>query len=109
MRLSIIQEASKMTIGSNILQAIGNTSLVQLRNVVPPGCAQVFVKLEWENPTGSMKDRIIFSLGWIEKYVKLLGIFLDWHDVFPVNSGAGKWLKAETNKKLRAKKSRRKP
>jgi cysteine synthase len=36
----------------NILQAIGNTSLVRLRNVVPPGCAQVFAKLEWENPTG---------------------------------------------------------
>ncbi len=46
-----------MNIASNILQAIGNTSLVQLRKVVPPGCAQIFVKLEWENPTGSMKDR----------------------------------------------------
>jgi len=46
-----------MGVGANILQAIGNTSLVQLRNVVPPGCARVFVKLEWENPTGSMKDR----------------------------------------------------
>ncbi len=47
-----------MSIGSNILQAIGNTSLVQLRHVVPPGCANIFVKLEWENPTGSMKDRM---------------------------------------------------
>jgi cysteine synthase A len=46
-----------MSIGSNILQAIGNTSMVQLRNVVPSGCAKIFVKLEWENPTGSMKDR----------------------------------------------------
>jgi cysteine synthase len=42
----------------DILQAIGNTSLVQLRKVVPPGCADVFVKLEWENPTGSVKDRM---------------------------------------------------
>lgn len=42
----------------NILQAIGNTSMVQLQNVVPPGCAKIFVKLEWENPTGSMKDRM---------------------------------------------------
>lgn len=47
-----------MSISGNILQAIGNTSLVQLRNVVPPGCAKIFVKLEWENPTGSMKDRM---------------------------------------------------
>jgi cysteine synthase A len=41
-----------------ILQAIGNTSLVRLRKVVPPGCAEILVKLEWENPTGSMKDRM---------------------------------------------------
>ncbi len=46
-----------MSTGSNILQAIGNTSLVQLRSVVPPGCARVFAKLECENPTGSLKDR----------------------------------------------------
>jgi len=42
---------------NTILDAIGNTSIVQLRRVVPPGCAKIFVKLEWENPTGSMKDR----------------------------------------------------
>ena len=47
-----------MSIDRSILQAIGNTSLVRLRNVVPPGCAQVLAKLEWENPTGSMKDRM---------------------------------------------------
>jgi cysteine synthase A len=46
-----------MNIGDNVLQAIGNTSLVQLHSVVPPGCAKIFAKLEWENPTGSMKDR----------------------------------------------------
>lgn len=46
-----------MTFATNILRAIGNTSMVQLHKVVPPGCAKVFVKLEWENPTGSMKDR----------------------------------------------------
>ena len=42
----------------NILHAIGNTSLVQLLRVVPSGCARIFAKLEWENPTGSMKDRM---------------------------------------------------
>jgi cysteine synthase A len=42
----------------DILQAIGNTSLVRLHKVVPADCAQIFVKLEWENPTGSMKDRM---------------------------------------------------
>jgi cysteine synthase A len=42
----------------DLLEAIGNTSLVRLRKVVPEGCGAVFVKLEWENPTGSMKDRM---------------------------------------------------
>jgi len=42
----------------SILDAIGNTSMVPLRKVVPPGCARIVVKLEWENPTGSLKDRM---------------------------------------------------
>ena len=42
----------------SVLDAIGNTSMVQLRRVVPPDCARIFAKLEWENPTGSMKDRM---------------------------------------------------
>lgn len=42
---------------NTILNAIGNTSLVELRRVAPRNCARIFVKLEWENPTGSMKDR----------------------------------------------------
>jgi cysteine synthase A len=42
----------------DILDAIGNTSMVRLRKVVPPGYADVLVKLEWENPTGSVKDRM---------------------------------------------------
>jgi cysteine synthase A len=41
-----------------ILDAIGHTSLVRLRQVVPPGCADISVKLEWENPSGSLKDRM---------------------------------------------------
>src|SRR5262245_64711795 len=46
----------------DILQTIGNTSLVQLRKVVPPNCADIFVKLEWENPTGSIKDRMALAV-----------------------------------------------
>jgi cysteine synthase A len=47
-----------MRVDNSILQAIGNTTLVRLRKAVPPGCGKIFVKLEWENPTGSMKDRM---------------------------------------------------
>jgi len=46
----------------DILDAIGNTSMVRLRKVVPPGCADVLVKLEWENPTGSLKDRMAHAV-----------------------------------------------
>jgi cysteine synthase A len=36
--------------------------MVRLRRVVPSGCADIFVKLEWENPTGSMKDRMALAV-----------------------------------------------
>jgi len=42
----------------NVLSGIGNTPLVELTKVVPPGSGRVVVKLEWANPTGSMKDRM---------------------------------------------------
>jgi cysteine synthase A len=41
----------------DILKAIGNTSMVRLGKVLPPNSADILVKLEWENPTGRMKDR----------------------------------------------------
>lgn len=42
----------------SVLTGIGNTPLVELRRVVPPGAARVLAKLECANPTGSMKDRM---------------------------------------------------
>ncbi len=41
-----------------ILESIGNTPLIELRKIVPPGSARIVAKLEWANPTGSMKDRM---------------------------------------------------
>ena len=46
----------------NLLDAIGNTSIVRLRKVVPPRAGNVLVKLEWENPTGSVKDRMAHAV-----------------------------------------------
>ncbi len=46
----------------DILDAIGHTSMVRLHKVVPPGCAEILVKLEWENPTGSVKDRMALAV-----------------------------------------------
>ena len=48
--------------GRDVLDAIGGTSMVRLRRVVPAGSAEVLVKLEGENPTGSMKDRMAVSV-----------------------------------------------
>lgn len=45
-----------------VLEAIGNTPLLELRRVVPPGSARVVAKLESTNPTGSMKDRLARAL-----------------------------------------------
>lgn len=42
----------------SVLDAIGNTPIVELRRIVPLDCARVIVKLESANPTGSMKDRM---------------------------------------------------
>jgi cysteine synthase A len=42
----------------DVLDAIGNTPLVELKKVTPPGSARVVAKLESANPTGSMKDRV---------------------------------------------------
>jgi cysteine synthase len=46
----------------SILDAIGHTSIVRLRKVVPPNAADIFVKLEWENPTASVKDRMALAV-----------------------------------------------
>ncbi len=51
-----------MESGSTILQSIGNTSLVQLHHVVPANCGKIFAKLEWQNPSGSMKDRMALGV-----------------------------------------------
>jgi cysteine synthase len=47
---------------TSVLQAIGNTPLVQLTRIVPRGSADVFVKLESINPTGSYKDRMALAM-----------------------------------------------
>ena len=44
------------------LQAIGNTPLIKLNTLVPDGAAEVWVKLEGGNPTGSYKDRMAISV-----------------------------------------------
>ena len=49
-------------IAASVLDTIGNTPLVQLTHVVAPHSAQVLVKLESINPTGSYKDRMALAM-----------------------------------------------
>ena len=51
-----------MRVGSSMTDVVGRTPVVQLGKVVPEGAADVFVKLEWFNPTGSYKDRMALSM-----------------------------------------------
>lgn len=46
----------------DILHCIGNTSLLALRNIVPANGSRILLKLESENPTGSMKDRMALAM-----------------------------------------------
>ncbi len=51
-----------MRVGQSMLEMVGKTPVVQLSKVVPEGAADVFVKLEWFNPTGSYKDRMALAM-----------------------------------------------
>ncbi|WP_284642773.1 cysteine synthase A [Paenibacillus silviterrae] len=46
----------------SVTQLIGDTPLVKLNRVVPEGSAEVYVKLEFQNPGASVKDRIAISM-----------------------------------------------
>jgi cysteine synthase len=47
---------------AGILGTIGDTPMVRLRRIVPASGAEIWVKLEYRNPTGSMKDRMGISM-----------------------------------------------
>ena len=47
---------------SSILERIGHTALLELHRLAPDTAARVLLKLECENPTGSMKDRMALAM-----------------------------------------------
>lgn len=49
-------------IKSNILETIGNTSILQLQTVVPSNGVRILLKIESTNPTASMKDRMALAM-----------------------------------------------
>lgn len=53
---------SSPAVADSILATIGRTPVVRLRRLVPAHSADVFVKLEYFNPTGSYKDRMALAM-----------------------------------------------
>lgn len=55
-------QAQKRNSYQYILDRIGNTPLIELKSIVPDDCSRILVKVESENPTGSMKDRMALAM-----------------------------------------------
>jgi len=51
-----------MRLSENISELIGHTPLVRLRTGIPAGGPRAYVKLEYLNPSGSVKDRMVFHI-----------------------------------------------
>jgi cysteine synthase A len=60
-----VTERSHLRVADDITQLVGETPLLRLKRIVPPGAAEVFAKLEYLNPGGSVKDRA--AIGIIER------------------------------------------
>ena len=53
---------SHLRVADDITQLVGETPMLQLKRLVPPGSADVFAKLEYLNPGGSVKDRAAIGI-----------------------------------------------
>jgi len=53
---------SRLRVADDITQLVGETPMLQLKRMVPAGSAQVFAKLEYLNPGGSVKDRAAIGI-----------------------------------------------
>ena len=55
-------EVSRLRVADDITQLVGETPMLQLKRMVPAGSADVFAKLEYLNPGGSVKDRAAIGI-----------------------------------------------
>jgi len=53
---------SRLRVADDITQLVGETPMLQLKRIVPAGSAEVFAKLEYLNPGGSLKDRAAIGI-----------------------------------------------
>ncbi len=54
--------AVPLAVEGSVLERIGGTRLLELKRIIPDSCARILIKLESENPTGSMKDRMALAM-----------------------------------------------
>ena len=57
-----ITEAARLRVAEEITELVGETPLLHLRKIVPPEAADLFAKLEYLNPGGSVKDRAAIGI-----------------------------------------------
>ncbi len=57
-----LQQASRLRVAEDITELVGETPLLHLRKLPPPGVAEVYAKLEYLNPGGSIKDRAAIGI-----------------------------------------------
>ena len=57
-----LQEASRLRTAESVIELVGETPLLHLRRLVPSDSADVYVKLEYLNPGGSIKDRAAIGM-----------------------------------------------
>jgi cysteine synthase len=55
-------EISRLRVANDITELVGDTPMLQLKRLVPAGSADVFAKLEYLNPGGSVKDRAAIGI-----------------------------------------------
>lgn len=61
MRKKVI-EGTRLRVADDITQLVGETPILQLKRIVPAGSAEVYAKLEYLNPGGSLKDRAAIGI-----------------------------------------------
>jgi cysteine synthase A len=55
-------EGARLRVAEDITQLVGDTPILQLKRIVPAGSAEVYAKLEYLNPGGSVKDRAAIGI-----------------------------------------------
>src|SRR5580765_3140313 len=53
---------TRLRVAENITELVGQTPMLHFRRIVPAGAADVFAKLEYLNPGGSVKDRAAIGI-----------------------------------------------